>query len=279
MIEINVRKKLSETFSVDVNVQFPALQITALSGASGAGKSTLLRMLAGLMKPDAGIISANGITWFDSSAKINLPPKDRAIGWVPQDAALFPHLNVKDNVTFGLAKGESHSFANELMERAGLSSLLKQMPSTLSGGQKQRTAIARALARKPSVLLLDEPFAALDEEARRELTGMLHAFHTQLQLTTVLVSHERISSADLVVAMENGRIIGREFPLTSAAPVRISPMGEIMEVKRVGDQCRIVIKVGFQQLEILRPASEEANFVVGKLVRLEGDLVNVTFRG
>src|SRR5438045_6985265 len=162
------------TFHLDLSFFAEADKTTVLLGESGAGKSTVLRLLAGLLHPEHGHISLNGITYFDSEQRIVVPPQQRPFGYVFQDYVLFPHLNVFENVAFGLRaqhlpRERIRQRVEEALERVHLSDFERRRPDQLSGGQQQRVAIARTLALQPSLLLLDEPLSALDVQTRREV--------------------------------------------------------------------------------------------------------------
>jgi molybdate transport system ATP-binding protein len=187
-----------------------SFSVTALFGPSGSGKTTVLRCLAGLDRPDEGYIHFGGEIWFDGRARIHLPPQRRAIGYLSQDYALFPHLTVSANIAYGLGRGdEGRRRVAELVGLFGLTGLEGRYPGQLSGGEQQRTALARTLARRPRLLLLDEPLSALDaptrEPLRRELQRRLAEAHTP----TVLVTHdpiEALSLADTVLVLDAGRV-------------------------------------------------------------------------
>lgn len=177
----------------------------ALVGPSGAGKSTVLRAIAGLLRPHAGRIALGEELWFDSVARVDVPPERRSVGMVFQDYALFPHLTVRENVAFG--GGER---ADELLERLRISPLAGERPGTLSGGERQRVALARALARDPSVLLLDEPLAALDAHTRAAVRGELQDLLEQLALPAIVVTHDFRDAAALAgraAVMVDGRVL------------------------------------------------------------------------
>lgn len=184
------RPDRNAAFELRLQLQIERGEVLALTGASGSGKSSLLRLIAGLETAQAGFLKVQDQTWFDAKAKINLPPAQRSTGFVFQDAALFPHLTVRDNIRFGLQRGESPAWADGLMARAGLSEFALRRPATLSGGQRQRVALVRALVRKPQLLLLDEPLAALDAELRSDMQKFVLELHQQLGLTTIWVSHD-----------------------------------------------------------------------------------------
>lgn len=214
MLEIRVQKRLRD-FDLDVSLKVPEGEILMLVGENGCGKSTLLNMVAGLINPDAGEISLSGEPLFDSSLRINLPPERRKIGYVFQNYALFPHLTVYENVAFGLRarhlpRQKVEERVNEQLKAAGLWELRDARAVRISGGQKQRTALARALAIEPSLLLLDEPLAALDirrqAEMRKELGDLIRNFG----VPSIVVTHDLrdvVSIGDIVSLMETGKMI------------------------------------------------------------------------
>jgi sulfate/thiosulfate transport system ATP-binding protein len=192
----------------DVTVEVEAGSLTALLGPSGSGKSTLLRVIAGLERPDAGQVCLDG------ADVTNVPTQQRGVGFVFQHYAAFKHMTVWDNVAFGLRirrrpRAEVRQRVAELLELVQLSRLGKRYPAQLSGGQRQRMGLARALAVDPKVLLLDEPFGALDARVRKELREWLRRLHDETHTTTVIVTHdqeEAMDVADRVVVMNGGRI-------------------------------------------------------------------------
>lgn len=217
MIEIAVAKTLQSAcgrLALDLHAVIEAGSFTTLFGPSGAGKTTILRMLAGLTDPDHGSIIVGDQTWFDAARRINLPPQKRAIGFVFQDYALFPNLNVRENVAYAAANNDT-AWVDELLELTGLTALRSRLPSTLSGGQKQRVALARAMARKPKLLLLDEPLSALDAAMRARLQDDLLCLHQRFGLTTLLVSHdigEVFRLSQRVLRLDGGRIMQSGTP-------------------------------------------------------------------
>ena len=188
-------------------------KVTVLFGPSGAGKTTVLRCLAGLETPDDGVIQFRGETWFNGRAGICVKPAQRRIGFVPQDYALFPHLTIAANIRYGL-RGQpaavTQKRAGDIMEWLGLSELGNRLPGTLSGGQQQRAALARALAREPQLVLLDEPLSAVDLPARQRLRGELRGMLARFHCPVVLVTHDRREAAvlgDDVVVMDGGQVL------------------------------------------------------------------------
>ena len=205
----DVTKRFGDFIALDnVSIDIPTGSLTALLGPSGGGKSTLLRIVAGLERADAGTIEIAGQ---DSTA---LPPQRRNVGFVFQHYAAFKHLTVFRNVSFGLEirkrpKPEIRDRVHELLRLVHLEQFADRLPSQLSGGQRQRMALARALAVEPEVMLLDEPFGALDARVRRELREWLRRLHDEVHVTTVFVTHdqeEAMEVADEIAVINDGRI-------------------------------------------------------------------------
>jgi len=205
----HVTKRFDDFLALDdVSVEVGSGSLTALLGPSGSGKSTLLRIVAGLETADAGSVSIDGV---DVTGR---PPQKRGVGFVFQHYAAFKHMTVHDNVAFGLRirkrpKAEIEERVSRLLQLVQLDRFAKRFPSQLSGGQRQRMGLARALAIDPSVLLLDEPFGALDARVRAELREWLRRLHEETHTTTVIVTHdqdEAMEVADEVAGMSQGRI-------------------------------------------------------------------------
>ena len=222
----------------DVSVEIPSGSLTALLGPSGSGKSTLLRVIAGLERPDAGSVEIDG------RDATGLPPQRRGVGFVFQHYAAFKHMTVRENVAFGLKvarrpRAEIKARVAELLELVQLPGLADRYPSQLSGGQRQRMALARSLAVQPSVLLLDEPFGALDARVRKELRAWLRHLHDEVHVTTVFVTHdqeEAMEVADRIVVMNHGRIeqVGGPRDLYEH-PSNAFVMGFVGPVTRLGE--------------------------------------------
>lgn len=205
----NARKSFGDFIALDdVSLEIPSGYLTALLGPSGSGKSTLLRAIAGLERLDSGVVAIGGVDVTDE------PPQKRGIGFVFQHYAAFKHMTVRDNVAFGLTirkrpKAEVRRKVDELLEIVGLVGFENRYPAQLSGGQRQRMALARALAVDPKVLLLDEPFGALDAKVRADLRYWLRRLHDEVHVTTVLVTHdqeEALDVADRIAVLSKGRI-------------------------------------------------------------------------
>ena len=188
-------------------------EVVVIIGASGSGKSLTLQAIAGLLTPQTGtIVLPDGALAFDASAGINVPPQQRSVGYVVQDLALFPHMTVRQNIEFalhGMPRDSAARRVNELLALLGLGETQHRRPGAISGGQQQRVALARALAREPRLLLLDEPFSALDTALRGAMRRELLVLQRRLKLTTLFVTHdigEAYTLADRIVVYENGRV-------------------------------------------------------------------------
>jgi iron(III) transport system ATP-binding protein len=201
----------------NVSLSVPSGSRTVIVGPSGSGKTTLLRMIAGFEFPDSGRLSLNGQTLVDSTHEV--PAHQRLIGYVPQDGALFPHMTVADNIGFGLSiKGrEKRERVAQLMDSVALdANMAMRWPHELSGGQQQRVALARALAQQPQLMLLDEPFSALDTGLRAVMRKMVARLLADAGVTTILVTHdqsEALSFADQLAVMRHGRLVQSGHPL------------------------------------------------------------------
>jgi sulfate transport system ATP-binding protein len=278
-----------------IDLEIESGSLTALLGPSGSGKSTLLRVIAGLEVPSSGRVILDG------KDVTNLAPQQRGIGFVFQHYAAFKHMTVRDNVAFGLKvrkkpKGEIKDKVDELLRVVGLDGYQQRYPSQLSGGQRQRMALARALAIEPAVLLLDEPFGALDAKVRAELRTWLRRLHDEVHVTTVLVTHdqeEALDVADTIAVMDAGQIAQTGGPRELYdAPVSDFVMSFLGPVARLGEalvrphdlelsvdardgaleaQVLRVVHLGFEvRVElVLAQAGEGAEPVVAQITRAE----------
>jgi sulfate transport system ATP-binding protein len=239
-ISVRHLKKRFNDFAAlsDVSLDVPDGSLTALLGPSGSGKSTLLRVIAGLEQPDEGEVLIGG------EVATSLPPQRRNVGFVFQHYAAFKHMTVRDNIGFGLRirkrpKAEIRKRVDELLHLVQLDGFAERYPAQLSGGQRQRMALARSLAVEPRVLLLDEPFGALDARVREELREWLRRLHDQVHVTTVLVTHdqeEAMEVASRIVVMNHGKIeqVGTPLELYEH-PATEFVMSFVGKVNRLGD--------------------------------------------
>ncbi len=231
-------KKTWSKFTLDVSFQIPQGKVTALFGPSGVGKSSTLRMISGLEKADEGAVSYGEEVWFDKAQGIHLPPQRRPIGFVFQDFALFPHLTVEKNVAYGIKEKKRLKDIKDFIALVGLSGYERHYPCQLSGGQKQRVALIRALARRPELLLLDEPLSALDWETRRQLQDDLKRIIREFYVTTIFVTHdvtEVYKLADYVIVLDLGRVIKQGTPeeifLGKKLSTRIQIAGKVVHIE------------------------------------------------
>ena len=214
MLHVDLETHLN-TFHLSLSFSAEPGQTIVLLGESGSGKTTVLRLLAGLLYPQHGHISLDDTLYFDSKMHVALPPQERPFGYVFQDYVLFPHLNVFENIAFGLRAQHLprqliRQRVGEALEQVRLSGFEQRRPTQLSGGQQQRVAIARALALQPVLLLLDEPLSALDVQTRREVRQELHRILAEVGITTVLVTHhylEALVFGQQILVLEAGKVI------------------------------------------------------------------------
>ncbi len=268
MIRFTLRKRLhtsdGETDLV-TEMEVKEGELVSLFGKSGSGKTTVLRMVAGLTDPDEGFIESGGRLWFDSRKGLNLPPQKRKAGMVFQDYALFPNMTVRKNLEFAASKEKDAVDVNDILDVMGLRSLEGRRPDTLSGGQKQRVALARALVNRPKILLLDEPFAALDSEMRLKLQNEIASVHRRFGVPTILVSHDigeifRLSSR--VFCLDRGKIIRSGEPDTVFLKEKLSSKfrftGVLLDKKQSDIVYVLTILVGNDVVKVTSIA-EDAN--------------------
>ena len=272
----NASKRFGDFVALeDVSIEVPDGSLTALLGPSGSGKSTLLRVIAGLEQPDSGSVTISG------EEVTGAPPQARAVGFVFQHYAAFKHMTVWDNVAFGLSirkrpQPEIKDRVDELLELVHLNGLAERYPSQLSGGQRQRMALARALAVQPKVLLLDEPFGALDAKVREELRRWLRRLHDEMHVTTIFVTHDQEEAMDVaeqLVVMNDGKVeqTGSATELYEH-PANEFVMSFVGPVNRIGDA--LVRPHDIVILHEAEDGSEEA--LIERIVRL-GFEVRVEF--
>ncbi len=263
----------------DVSLRVEPGSLTSLLGPSGSGKSTLLRCIAGLEHPEAGSVVIDGVDVTHKS------PQQREIGFVFQHYAAFKHMSVRDNVAFGprirkRPKAEVRAKVDELLGVVGLAGYQDRYPSQLSGGQRQRMALARALAVEPRVLLLDEPFGALDAKVRAELRSWLRRLHEEVHVTTVLVTHdqeEALDVSDRIAVLDGGRIVQDGTPRQLYdEPANDFVMGFLGEVAEVGeDRVRPHdLRLRLEPVEGSHEAQVQRVVHLGFEVRVELDLAD-----
>jgi molybdate transport system ATP-binding protein len=211
-LHVDVRVARSDAFALDVKFEAPP-GVSVLFGPSGSGKSTTLAAIAGLVRPSSGRITLGDTTWFDSAARLEVPVHRRGVAFVFQSLALFPHMTAVQNVAYGMSpeldREARRARAMALLERLRVAPLADRKPPTFSGGEAQRVALARALATEPRVVLLDEPFSALDRDLRAELVADVRDFVRELDVPVLFVTHHRQEARVLgtrLVVLEGGRV-------------------------------------------------------------------------
>lgn len=264
MLHIQFRKQLGD-FRLDVDIHNDGAGITALFGRSGCGKSTLVNLIAGLLRPDSGRLQLGDSVLFDSAAGIDIPGEQRRIGYVFQDARLFPHYSVAGNLRYGLQRAREPQPVigfDDVVKLLGMESLLARRPNQLSGGERQRVALGRALLSQPRLLLLDEPLASLDQARRMEVLPYLERVRDELNIPMVYVSHqfeEVLQLASSVVLMDDGRVLAQgDLPAISHLPelrtiVGAEAIGTVVEaqVQDIDDDAGLAcINVGHGQLNV-----------------------------
>ncbi|WP_439555923.1 ABC transporter ATP-binding protein [Dyadobacter sp.] len=259
-------------FPMEVSFALEKGSIMALTGPSGAGKTTLLKQIAGLQTPLQGQIDFDRTVWLDRENHQNLAPQHRNIGFVFQDYALFPNMTVAENLRYALSTGGDAAIVDELLAATGLDQLSQKRPNQLSGGQQQRVALTRALVRKPGLLLLDEPFSAVDPEMRYQLQELILQFHKRYHFTAIIVTHETAEIfrlADQVGVMENGKLTRFGPPaaiyLHSDAPEESFFIhGEILNAELAGDQLLVDVLIENKIRRIRLPLAMQNEIATGR---------------
>jgi len=284
MIEINLKKILKSSSGemlLNIQTNIEEGKLTTVYGKSGAGKSTLLMLLAGLVKPDEGLLNVAGETWTDTKNSIHLQPQKRNIGYVFQEYALFPNMTVRENLLFALNRKQPKSIIDQLVEIIDLGQLQDRKPLTLSGGQKQRVALARALVSKPKLLLLDEPLSALDHEMRNRLQSYILEVHREFKLTTILISHdvsEIIRLSDYMIEMDQGEIIRKGDPASMFTSDRVNAKfqftGEIIKMVKQDFIVIVTVLIGKDLVKVISNDKEAESLHIGDRVLIASKAFN-----
>lgn len=262
MIKIDINKAFSthgKEININLQSEWEEGKIIAIYGKSGVGKSSLLRMLAGLIKPDSGTITIGDNTWFNHNKGINIKANKRSVGFLFQDYSLFPNMNVLKNIKYGLEDDRDNELLERIIDIADLGDLLDRMPSSLSGGQQQRAALARAIVRKPKLLLLDEPLSALDPQMRVKLQEEILSIQSIIKTSIVFVSHhlpEVFKLADEVLVMENGSFTQRGTPSELFNINNIgtaTQIGELLSQSELGNNTVMTLLVDGQVINVEVP--------------------------
>lgn len=284
MIRAQLRKSLHGAhgdFELDVTLRVAEGEFLALYGPSGVGKTTLLRCLAGLETPEWGSLVVAGETWLDTASGLRLAPQQRRVGYMFQDYALFPNMTVRENLEFALRKGAGYKRVEALLSLMDLGQLQLRKPATLSGGQKQRVALARALASEPRLLLLDEPFSALDPEIRHRLQDEILRLQRHFGVTAIIVSHdvgEVYKLAQRVMVLEAGRVVRQGAPAEVFGGGRTSGKfrftGEVLAIEIMDVMVSLTVLVGSEIVRVATTPEEVADFRVGDRVMLVSKAFN-----
>ena len=272
MIEIDIEKSFKNK-NEQINFHFKTTikdnSLNAIFGQSGSGKTTLLRLLSGLETPDKGYIKVDDQIWFDSDKKIDLAPQKRDVGFVFQDYALFPNMSVIDNLRFA-QREKNEDFLQELLEIVELKELQNKLPDALSGGQKQRTALARAVARKPKLFLLDEALSALDSTMRQQLQNNIEKIHKNFKMTTLLISHdiaEVYKLASHVKIVENGKIVKEGTPDILFDESKISGKfkfsAKILKIQKADTIYIVTLLIGSNLTKVVATQEEVDKMTIG----------------
>jgi len=284
LIQIDIEKMMHTAhgpMNLVVKNEIQSGEFVMLFGQSGAGKTTLLRILAGLSTPDKGMVKFGDQVWFDSEKKRNISPQKRNISFMFQDYALFPNMTVEQNIRFAQPERNEQE-VKKLLDTFGLTELARRKPQSLSGGQKQRVALARSLARKPQLLMLDEPLSALDAEMRNALQDEIAKAHQMSGVTTLMVSHDlnevfRLSTQ--VLCVENGLITRQGKPEEVFLDTSISGKVQITgKIARIDQQDTInivtVITGNNQIIKVIAFDSDLENLKIGDQVMVYSKAFN-----
>ena len=276
MIELNFKKLLKGpegAMLLDIQQDIKIGDFTCIYGPSGAGKTSTLNIIAGLLDADQGTMKFNQTVWYNSNTKRTLPPRQRGIGYVFQEHALFPNMSVIQNLEFAQHPSSNKSLTEELIEIMGLGSLLNHKPDQLSGGQKQRVALARSITQEPKLLLLDEPLSSLDTGIRLKLQRFLKEIHNRLNLTTIMISHdvsEIIKLADTLWMIQTGKITKSGSPIrlfTSAKSTgEFQFTGEIIAIEKQDIVYILTLLIDHDLVKVVADETEVQSLNIGDKV-------------
>ena len=284
MIDLKLYKILKTSegdLPLDINLQINNGELITIEGHSGAGKTTILRLIAGLIEPDKGKIIVDKKEWLNTENKIFLPPQKRNVGFVFQDYSLFPNMTVYENIKFALNGDMDITHVNEIIEMMELEFLRDRYPSNLSGGQKQRASLARAIVRKPEILLLDEPLSALDNEMRLKLQDYILKVHRLFNLTTILVSHdisEIFKMSDRVIRLNRGKITNEGIAAEVFKEKYISGKfrftGDVLKIENDDVVFIVSVLVGNNIIKVIATLEEIENLKPGDKVMIVSKAFN-----
>ncbi len=276
MLKVNVAKKLMTAegpLNLRVEFEVEKGEFATLYGPSGTGKTTILRMIAGLVKPDEGLIEVDSQVWFDSTKGIDVPARKRRTGFVFQEYSLFPNMTVRENLEYALEDKNKIDIIDEFLQIVDLTQLQLRTPDQLSGGQKQRVALIRALLREPSIYLLDEPLAALDIEMRLRLQDEIICLYRKANITTIFVSHdipEVFKLAGKVFVLHDGKVIKSGPAEDIFAGNQISGKfkfpGQIIEIRKDQGVNILTILIGNNPVKVVASNEEIQGLSIGSRI-------------
>ncbi|MGB0805044.1 MAG: ATP-binding cassette domain-containing protein [Salibacteraceae bacterium] len=279
MIKVDVTYSIgngNQVLDFVFDCEIPKEKISIIYGKSGVGKTTLLRLLAGLDKPDEGVISESNNVWFHSGTRVNLSPIQRETRLVFQESTLFPNMSVKENLDFAKTTFSSSDYCEEIITGLQLTELLNLYPNQLSGGQAQRVSIGQMLIGKPSNLFMDEPLTSLDHKVRSEIQEFIKTVQNKYQMTMVIVSHdleETFKLSDYVILLESGSNIkqGCPFEVFKGQIIENNTcIGNVIRINEISeDRIRVYILVGNQIIKQTHPKAIIANYSLGSEVEIK----------
>ncbi len=284
MISVNVTKTLMTAegpLDLRIDFQVEKGEFVTIYGPSGTGKTTILRMIAGLVKPDSGLIAVDGKVWFDSTKGINIPTRQRNTGFVFQEYSLFPNMTVRENLAYALADPQSAHVIDEFLNIVALTELQHRKPHQLSGGQQQRVALIRALLRQSPVYLLDEPLAALDIDMRLRLQDEIIRLYRHTGSTTIFVSHdipEVFKLAGKVFILNNGTIVQSGTAADIFANNHLSGKfkfpGKIVDIRQDQGLYIVTILVGNNAVKVVATREEIQGLTIGSTLIVSSKAFN-----